>query len=301
MKDLTVVVLTHKRISTLGQTIKSILNQNCNDFIFVVSDNSGDWETYNYLQKQAILDRITYIHRERELSSLEHFNLVLSEIQTEYFILFHDDDVMCNNMIDILYKKINNSNYVAVGCNANYIIDNRMTKKRMLKASSDIIISQPDELFGHYAGYSIVPFPSYIYSRTKIGNTIFDNEVGKYSDVLWLEKLLTRGKILWTSRTLMYYRLHNMQDSSVYDYVGQLRLVKKILLTSNDRSKMEGMLYNYRIRMLYLNEISKLRTNNKINRNVYGLLLRRSPLYFFPRFLVRSVFLKRAYIKKYAK
>ena len=89
MKDLTVFVLTHNRGELLLETIESILNQTCNDFKFIVSDNSSNDETMRLLEERGYLGKFEYRKRDKEYPSMEHFNLCLSEVDTTYFVLFH--------------------------------------------------------------------------------------------------------------------------------------------------------------------------------------------------------------------
>ena len=50
----------------------------------------------------------------------------------DYFIMFHDDDEMLPNMVQILYESMKaDSSIVAVGCNACLNIYGRLTAKKI--------------------------------------------------------------------------------------------------------------------------------------------------------------------------
>jgi len=226
MKDLTVFVLTHNRKELLLETIQSILHQTCHDFKFIVSDNSSDNETTKLLTENNLLDKFEYRKRNKEYTGSEHLNLCLSEVDTKYFILFHDDDIMLPNMVERLYSVINGSDYAAVGCNAYIMKDYYCTKKMLLRGQKNIVLKTPENMIKQYLNaYSIVPFPSHIYDKEKLKKLKFTNLAEKHSDVVWLLQCNEIASILWLSDVLMYYRQHSYQDSNSYDYIAQLKLI----------------------------------------------------------------------------
>src|SRR5574344_260435 len=164
MKDLTLVILTHNRADLVFETVNSVLNQSCHDFKFVISDNSSNTQTLDAFKSKGLYDKVIYRKREKEYLSVDHFNLVLSEIDTQYFILFHDDDIMMPDYIETMYNAINGTPYVAAGCNCYEMNNTLVTNVTMLKSQNDIIIATVDDLIHQYCVLSIVPYPSYIYS-----------------------------------------------------------------------------------------------------------------------------------------
>lgn len=225
MKDLTVFVLTHNRGEMLLETIDSILNQSCHDFKFIVSDNSSNDETMRLLEERGYLGKFEYRKRDKEYPSMEHFNLCLSEVDTTYFVLFHDDDIMLQDYVETMYSSIAGSEYVAVGCNARYLLNDKLGKK-MCNISNDIIFKNTHKLIEAYCRNSIVPFPSYIYSKTRINGKKISDIVGKYSDVTWLISLCNENNIKWIKKVGMNYRIHVNQDSQKKDYRNLSKLYK---------------------------------------------------------------------------
>lgn len=274
MKDLTVFVLTHNRGMLLLETVESIINQNCADFKFIVSDNSDNDKTYELLKQHNMLDRFDYRKRGKLYSSLEHFNLCLSEVDTKYFILFHDDDIMLPNMVDVLYNAINGSEYAAVGCNA-YIMNNVIkTTRRFLKEKKNTELNTKNLVY-HYCTYNIVPFPSYIYSHGLLNGLDFGNDCGKYSDVSWLLQLSKISKILWLSDCLFYYRVHTAQDSNYYDIVGQKKLFN---LFVNELDEID-LLKNYYANMMYSELYTIKKVTKKTDLEKFKKLYKLSKLY----------------------
>jgi len=274
MKDLTVFVLTHNRQELLLETIQSILHQTCHDFKFIVSDNSSNNETTKLLTENNLLDRLEYRKRDKEYTGSEHLNLCLSEVDTKYFILFHDDDIMLPNMVDVLYNAINGSEYVAVGCNA-YIMNNVIkTTRRFLKEKKNTELNTKNLVY-HYCTYNIVPFPSYIYSHGLLNGFDFGNDCGKYSDVSWLLRLSKISKILWLSDCLFHYRVHAAQDSNCYDIVGQKKLFN---LFVNELDEID-LLKNYYANMMYSELYTIKKVTKKTDFEKFKKLYKLSKLY----------------------
>ena len=238
MKDLTVFVLTHNRGSLLLETINSVLNQTCSDFEFILSDNSSNNETYDLLLKNNLLGRLKYKKRDREYPSIDHFNMCLSEVETKYFMLFHDDDIMKPNMIERLYNAIYNSDYVAVASNAIQYINNMPSEFTFLTLGQDIIIKNQKQIVNAYITGQLAPYPSYMYSKEKLNDAIFTLEAGKYSDVTWLLRINKLGNFLWINEPLMYYRFHKNQDSSAVDFTAKSKMLKIFEKISKDEPRL---------------------------------------------------------------
>lgn len=242
MKDLVIYILTHNRGELLLETVDSVLNQDCNDFDIVISDNSSNDETGSILKQKGYLEKVTYIKRDKEYSPFDHFNMCLDEINTKFFIFFHDDDVMLPNMVSTLYSIIKDSHYIAVGSNALFLKNTIKTNELCNTIKKDLILNTQDDLIYQYSINQIALYPSYIYSKELIGNMHFICDVGKYSDVTWLLRLIDRSSFYWIKEPLMYYRIHLGQDSQVVDYENQMKLYynwKSCRLSKRTKNKID--------------------------------------------------------------
>lgn len=285
MKDLTVFVLTHNRGDLLLETIDSVLNQTCHDFKFIVSDNSSNDETMKMLEERKYLDKFEYRKRDREYSSFEHFNLCMNEVNTKYFILFHDDDLMIENFVETMYSSIFNEKYIAVGCNSFILQKTEKTKNIYLKTKKNILINNEYELVQQYLCDNIVPYPSYIYNTEKIreNNILYENTVGKYSDVAWLLTLLKFGSIYWLKKEFMYYRVHRNQDSNKIDFYNQLKLFKLYKKYSTNKY-LRKLLMKKHIKFLYNYESS----TKKSYRN-WRIYYKYSRFELFPKIIIKKL------------
>ena len=288
MKDLTVVVLTHNRQDLVLETVESVLNQTCHDFIFKISDNSDNDETYELLRKKNILSKVIYVRRGKEAkNSLDHFNINLNEITTEYFIFFHDDDVMMPEMIEEIYNKIYNTRYIAVGCNAYILKNKKKTHKRFYTSFSNKVHSTSDSLIKKYCLHcNIVPYPSYIYNKNKIGALHFTDEAGKYSDVVWLIKLAEKEPILWIKKPLFFYRIHPKQDSNSVDNFNQCRLMHYFIIHTHTRSA-KFIVNKARVRNINNHIFDKIPKHYKLDFGFFYML------FYYREYRAASVFLIR--------
>lgn len=284
MKDLTICILTHNRGELLLETIDSILNQTCHDFKFVVSDNSSNDDTEKLLKERNLLSKLDYRKRDHEYSSLDHFNMCLAEMDTKYFVLFHDDDIMLPEYVETLYGAINGSAYGAVGCNAYKLYDTKKSTHSFLKCRQNLILT-PEKLIIQYCKGDIVPYPSYMYSKSSIGDIQFSADCGKYSDVTWLLNVAKKS-MLWIAKPLMYYRIHGGQDSQTIDFVNQYNLltVFKIILGNNNK-----YIKHYSNALLYGEVWSKYKSSNELPWTALKQLFIASK-YFFIRFMVKCLF-----------
>jgi glycosyltransferase involved in cell wall biosynthesis len=279
MKDLTVFVLTHNRGEMLLETIDSILNQSCHDFKFIVSDNSSNDETMRLLEERGYLGKFEYRKRDKEYPSMEHFNLCLSEVDTTYFVLFHDDDIMLQDYVETMYNSIAGSEYVAVGCNAYYLYGDKQSRRKFFKwyrNDFSIISSDKDLALRYCKKNGNVPFPSYMYGKKLIGTEIFDDECGKYSDVSWLLRLAKIAPINWLSAPLMYYRIHKGQDSQSFDIRNQKKLLSKLQGILGAENK---YVINYNYNLIYLDIIATYRREYVFDKIKFAKLVKLSKKY----------------------
>lgn len=276
MKDLTVFVLTHNRGEMLIETIDSILCQTCHDFQFVVSDNSSNDETKKILEERNLIDRFIYRKRDHEYSSLDHFNICLSEVNTNYFILFHDDDVMMPNMIELLYNEAISNSFVAIGTNSYFIRNHKYSKCKSLHNQKKNMILDKKLMVQQYCKGTIVPFPSYIYNKSMVDELKFQDDVGKYSDVTWLLRLCDKGNVLWLSHPLMYYRIHNLQDSKVYDIVNKGKLYSQYRTIIGENNSFIRLCD---AELLYIKILTEIK-EGKINKNDFCRLYQKSKKHF---------------------
>jgi glycosyltransferase involved in cell wall biosynthesis len=228
MALLTIYILCHNRPDYARQAISSILGQTCQAFTLVVSDNSSNDDVERMVTNE--FPEIHYIRRFPMLKPLEHFNRCIAEAKSDYFCLFHDDDIMEPGFVESMEKCLHAyPTAIAIGCNA------KIEKLGKLKSRACFWSFQKHELIDTPLGLArryfsraqsgSAPFPGYVYNRRLVGDQRLQVEGGKYADVIWLMGLARKGSIVWLNKLLMTYRFHGSNDSSTESLRDRLRLL----------------------------------------------------------------------------
>ena len=252
MTPLTIYILCHNRPDYARQAILSVLGQTCHAFTLIVSDNSSNDEVERLVKNE--FPEIHYIRRYPMLKSLEHFNRCIAEAGSEYFCLFHDDDVMSPDFVEAMSDCLRAyPAAIAFGCNAKIEKFDMLEKRTFFRSFRKYeLIDTPRNLARRYfsrAQSGFAPFPGYIYNRRLVGDQRLPIEGGKYADVTWLLSLARKGQIVWVNKPLMTYRLHGGNDGSIESLRDRLRLLG--FLKKNQSEFGAGVLKDYRYSFIY--------------------------------------------------
>lgn len=229
MTKLTIFIQCYNRPVYAQRAIESVLHQTNQDFRLVISDNSSDDELYRLVQSE--FPTLECRRRVPSLPALDHFNKSISEADTDFFCLFHDDDLMEPEYVDAMLKTIElHPHAVAYACNA-VTIDEEVVRKGSFFESGDkhVIINNPRALAGRYFSKypnGFAPFPAYIYRSSIVKKIPLNPQTGgKYSDVSWLLEISKNGPIVWNSQQLIRYRMHTANDSNLESLSDRLKLL----------------------------------------------------------------------------
>lgn len=252
MAPLTIYILCHNRPDFARQAISSVLGQTCRTFELVVSDNSSNDEVKDLVRNE--FPGIHYMRRSPMLKSLEHFNRCIAEAGSEFFCLFHDDDVMSPNFVEVMGEYIRSyPTAIAIGCNARMERFGKLEPRTCFRSiRKHELIATPRDLASRYfsrAQSGFAPFPGYIYNRRLVGDQRLPVKGGKYADVTWLLNLAKKGAIVWLNQPLMTYRLHESNDGNIESLRDRLRLLG--FLKQNKEMFSAGLLKDYRCAFIY--------------------------------------------------
>lgn len=289
--DVDVYLMCRNRPSYVEKSINSILEQNFSNYRCIISDNSTNSEIYDfYIRSYKNNNKVIYKSRGGNYSGIEHINLIHDEVEAEYYIIFHDDDVMYYNMVGTLYNKIKETQAIAIGCNA-YILNNGIKSKRLfLNTHKDLYFNSPIEIALQYIRKEIAPFPSYIYNKNLIRDIRLDIEKGgKYCDSSFICSLANKGRVIFMHEPLMGYNLHSGQDSASHDFSMYLRLIKFYKsLGVNKKLLSKERIYN-----IYSELVRKYnKDNTQYHFRFVKLILKYSKVYGI-KYLVRYMFINK--------
>ena len=247
MKSLTIYILCHNRPDYAKQAIQSVLDQTCQSFTLKVSDNSSNDNVEQMVKSE--FPKIQYIRRTPMLNALEHFNRCIEEASTDYFCLFHDDDIMSPNYVggtmQCAYKYPS-----AIGIGGNALVERfgKLEPRTSFRSFRKYeMIDNPLNLAQRYfsrAQSGIAPFPGYIYNRLLVGDQRLPLDGGKYADVTWLLSLTIKAPIVWVSLPVITYRIHANNDGSIESLRDRLKFFG--FLKQNVQLFSAGLMKDYR-------------------------------------------------------
>jgi len=215
-----IVILSRDRPQYLKESLDSVLNQKYSGvkLKIVVSDNSEGDKVNELIKRHYVDSDIEYIRRDPPISLRAHFQVIISECQEKYVVLFHDDDVMRPNYIKTIYPFIQKEGIAAVGCNS-FIFNSDISKTvgRMHKFNSVKTFIDENDFLSSYMPWSaggIAPFPCYMY-KTEFLKKVKLKKISRednFSDTLMLSAFTEYGSIIWVPDFLMYYRVHDSNE-----------------------------------------------------------------------------------------
>jgi len=243
-------LLTYNRPFLAKIALNSLIYQTYKCEI-LISDNSTNNEFEEVYKKEFLqIQNLSYVRRKPSLEGIEHFNsLIKDSVNFDFVMFFHDDDILETNYLReiINTNKLSDENIAAIGTNATILKGNKVTKRKIFLSNKNKLITTKKELVNQYFNYEYngaVPFPSYLYRVTSINkHLLMKKQGGKYSDIVFLLKLLDDGFIYWLHQPLMKYRIHSSNDSksasvedrnSLRTYISSENLFDKNLLLDYD-------------------------------------------------------------------
>lgn len=281
MHLLKVYILSRDRPDYLKEAIESFEKQSFQAFDLEISDNSTNEDTLEVIQKNY--PRVTIKRRIPNLSSYEHFNTVRKEALSsdyEYFIFFHDDDFAKEDYLKFSFNKIHNSDALAVGVNGFFLEENK-TLRKIMNISKDKALCNARDVLSFYFKYKYsdtAPYPSYIFTKKAVKMINKFGLPGKYNDVIQIVSVADKGKLIWIKKPLIYYRIHENQDSVSNKISDRIKLIS--LLRQNNFIKYnDDLLQSYKFRYL-LNAFRKKQISRRKKRLIFKYLFFNFPLFF---------------------
>lgn len=284
--------MTRNRPQFVLRSIRSILSQSFYDFKFIVSDNSTNDDIKNLIKEENIKDtRFSYIKRECPFESgIDHINTIHQEVQSHYYIIFHDDDIMLPDMVRKLYEAIKEDNrIIAVGAFAYTVKNGKRMEGKICKHKE--IINSPFTIIDKYASESYATFASYMYNKCLMSNLIEKENGGKYSDCSFIVSLLRNGLIVHIPNRLMEITIHKGQDSQDHQFSEYLSLTTylKKLVGKREAKRISNLrifnIYNERIRRYKMERVPLY------SFRILVLFFKYSPKNFFPKYILRILHL----------
>jgi glycosyltransferase involved in cell wall biosynthesis len=254
MRDIVqVVILARDRPEYLKQTIDSVLNQNTSreNFEIVVSDNSDKNDVEAMIGRDYSKHNVNYIRRVPSVSLMRHFQLIISECEEKYAVLFHDDDVMHPDYLDIMIPFISQEKVAAVGCNSTIFNDDISKAEGELHHFKSVkTFTNENEFLLSYMPWShgIAPMPGYIFKTNYLKKVKLKriSREDNFSDTLMLSAFLEYGPIVWVPDFLMYYRVHDSNEHMKLYTVDNIAVLNRMYLNGlSKKTDLMPMRFSY--------------------------------------------------------
>lgn len=246
---LTVFITTFNRANYLELVINSVLNQTYKNFKVIILDNCSTDNTSEIVKKYICTGKVTYHRHEKNIGGIANINYAFVNCNTEYFCVFHDDDILHNHLLEkeIVYMDAN-PECCAISCLANIIDENgKVTTKTDVYKHNRSFKEQ-----GFFKEYLFnqrhLVFPSTMYRNSFIREKkiSINYAVGPCCDVvLYMDIERFGGIIMEMNEVLFDYRVYSGQDSSSNFETMLLKLIQYLrtdsyyskLMTDNQRGR----------------------------------------------------------------
>ena len=278
-----VIILTRDRKEFLEELVEILIKLNDSRIKIIISDNSECEHNYNFIGKNV------EIRKRFNLDPDIHFNTVISEVNHEYFTLFHDDDLIMPNYFDYFFDFHSKDKSWDLLFNNAYIINNK--KEKICKfnySKNDFYTKGSYDFLAQFFCLNksgSFPFPAIIYRSSNYIK--FDSKIcGKYMDIVALTSAANYLLYKFNCEPHYLYRVHGENDSSSKDFKNIKRLYN-FIKKNNFKAG-----FDFYIRNLL-----------KHNKNKYYLYILIAPYLFYSllsnEFRIRTIEkIKRVVIKK---
>jgi len=258
--DITVSILSYNRPDYLYECIQSVLSQKNQPKKIIVYDNASNEDVYLKIEPLLSCNNIEWVGSEINYGDRWNFNRAVSEINTKFIMILHDDDVLCanflNDQINFFYKI---DNLLALSANGyridnaskrlkNFVIDNSNTKSDFLIFDSKLDIVK-------YTLTSCIPMSPTIYLSEVFRKVSIDDNYKQYIDIILFLDIVRFGKIAINLRPVYECRIHENQGSGyipIADTDNLYKLYTKIILENqNDLNLISYSYTNYIFSLFY--------------------------------------------------
>lgn len=221
----TVVVPTRDRPDYLLEAVRSILAQTAPGIAVVVVDNGSARPVAEVLHE--VRSTVRVIRREGTLGSVGNIDLALHLPETEFAMVFHDDDTMHPRLIETQLALFDrHPELLFIGAGYRQVTDATMmaTFAEVRPDAVELYRGAPDLVAG-LMRHGKLAFPSVLYRRSALEGRHLDGErFAGMCDRPFLADIAIAGPTALLLDPWLNYRIHAAQDSQA-SYVREEHLV----------------------------------------------------------------------------
>lgn len=231
-QPVTVFLTSSNRSEFIYHAISSILNQDYNNFCFVILDNFSDDGTEEII-KSFKDERMFFLQRTSTLEK-PNFMFAFSICVTEYIVIFHDDDIVEKNYLSVMLPVIEQSDIQLLSPSSNILNQSGKIIRKPLNPSRIYLNdSYLKSFIKRDKKMAILCFPANMYQTNfyrNMNDYLKAVEAGPASDqYLILQTERNGGKIQVIPDRLINYRVHKNQSSSQMSGMMELQLIRFLM------------------------------------------------------------------------
>jgi len=181
----TTVIPTYRRPQLLQRAILSALRQTMSQVEVVVCDNASGDETEEVVNEIARRDRrVRYYSHPTNIGSYRNFNFGIQAVQTPYFSLLSDDDILAPKFYETTLNALSTYNEAMFACMASAVIDQEGNVISPPAVAKDLLFSPAGAGFRAKVARPIPAAWTSILFRTAVRDEIglINPEAGPFAD-----------------------------------------------------------------------------------------------------------------------
>lgn len=216
MPKVTVAIPTYNRKDYLKDTLTSILNQSYQDFeIFVFDNASSNYDVPSFLDEFND-SRIRLIRNDVNIGNLQNLNNIFDHpFSSEYLVVFHDDDTMHPQLLEIEAGLMDSNPRLAwANCAVEFVHDYSKMFEFNDFGNKIETIKGPDVSRWFLSAHTHLSFDGAMY-RVKYLKSFspYTKRFFKWCDRPYLVDVASRHEACVIYDKLINYRMHPGQDS----------------------------------------------------------------------------------------
>ena len=218
-EKLSIAIPTYNRSEWLKECVRSILDQTFQDFSLYVFDNASSESVEDELKKFND-SRIRFIGNDKNIGSTGNINRILQyPFESEYVIIFHDDDTMHPRMLEIETSFLDaHKDLVFVVCDLNRGREGSMQRFPAFPIENipHMMYSKTPDFIRAQMNWIRYAFNSAMYRVEALQNTRMKPEIfSDFADMILLAEISKKGSCAFLKVPLVNYRVHATQDSGL--------------------------------------------------------------------------------------
>lgn len=208
---ITTIIPTYRRPKLLKRAILSVLNQTYLNFQICIYDNASSDETAEIVKELSQKDsRIHYYCHSHNIGALNNFNFGLKQINTSYFSILSDDDILLPNFYKKAieaFKKYPEAGFVAT---QTITVTDKEVKDISFKGYEEKLYQPPEGLL-----------------------KISDPELATLTGILFRKEVMEDGLLSEEGDGYFILKISSVFSYSVLKFPGAIFYINELSLSSN--------------------------------------------------------------------